>query len=424
MSPNAVLLSFWFVVPAVAQESRLAPAAGWPQWRGPNRDAVCIETGLLQEWPEGGPPLLWKHTGLGGGYSTPAITGGKIYGMSYRGNNEVVWCLDETTQNELWAHKIANKGRVGYNEGSRCTPTIDGNRLYAVGVSGDVVCLNIADGSEVWKKNFGSDFGGRMMSSWGFSESPLIDGDKCIVTPGAEDAALVALNKADGSTIWKAEVPEAGGAGYASVMPADVGGVRMYVTLLGRKLVGVAADDGKLLWEYKRIANRTANIPTVVVKDDTIFCSTAYQTGSAVLKLEKTADGVSAREIKFLGSRDLQNHHGGMVLVGNHVYLGHGHNNGAPACVEFSTGTIAWKQDRGAGGGSAAVLYADGHVIFRWQEGTVGLIEANPNEYKLKGSFRQPDRSRAPAWSHPVIVNGKLYLRDQDLLLCYDLMKK
>jgi outer membrane protein assembly factor BamB len=407
-----------------AQESRPAPTAGWPQWRGPNRDAVCIETGLLQEWPAEGPPLLWKHTGLGGGYSTPAITGGKIYGMSYRGNDEVVWCLDEATRKELWVHKIANKGRVGYNEGSRCTPTIDGSRLYAVGVSGDVVCLNIADGSEVWRKNFARDFGGKMMSSWGFSESPLIDGDKCIVTPGAEDAALVALNKSDGSTIWTSEVPEAGGAGYASVMPAEVGGMRMYVTLLGRKLVGVAADVGKLHWEYKRIANRTANIPTVIVKGDTIFCSTAYQTGSAVLKLEKTADGVNAREIKFLGSRDLQNHHGGMVLVGNHVYLGHGHNNGAPTCVEFSTSKIAWKQDRGAGGGSAAVLYADGHLIFRWQEGTVGLIEANPNEYKLKGSFRQPDRSRAPAWSHPVIVNGKLYLRDQDLLLCYDVKKK
>lgn len=409
---------------ALAQDSRPATTSDWPQWRGPNRDAVCAETGLLQEWPVEGPPLLWKHTGLGGGYSTPAFVGGKIVGMSYRGNEEVIWCLDEATQKELWSRKIAGKGRVGYNEGSRCTPTIDGNRLYAVGVSGDVVCLNIADGSVVWNKNFSKDFGGEMMSGWGFSESPLIDGDKCVVTPGADEAAVVALNKNDGSTIWKSSVPNAGGAGYASVMPAEVGGVRMYITLLGKMLVGVAAQDGRLLWQYKKVANSTANIPTAVVKGDTVFCSTAYRTGSAVLKLVKSADGVQVREVKFLGHNVLQNHHGGMVLVGDHIYCGHGHNAGAPVCVEFSTGNIAWRENRGAGGGSAAVLSADGHLIYRWDDGTVGLVEANPQAYKLKGKFRQPDRSRYPAWAHPVIVNGKMYLRDQDVLLCYDVKKK
>jgi outer membrane protein assembly factor BamB len=415
-----------FAVPslALAQESAPTTAGDWPQWRGPHRDAICTETGLLKEWPKDGPPLLWKHTGLGGGYSTPSFAGGKIYGMSYRDNDEVVWCLDEATRKEVWSRTIAAKGSVGLNEGSRCTPTVDGDRLYAVGVSGDLVCLETATGKVAWQKNFKSDFAGEMMSGWGFSESPLVDGDKVIVTPGGDDAALVALNKKNGATIWKASVPGGGGAGYASVMPAEVGGVRLYITFLGHALIGVAAADGKLLWEYKKVANGTANIPTVIVKGDIVFASTAYNTGSAVLRLVNDGDGVKVQEITFLAPKVLQNHHGGMVLLGDHVYCGHGSNSGAPICVEFATGTVAWRETKGAGRGSAGVLYADGNVIFRWDDGTVGLIEANPHEYKLRGSFKQPDRSRAAAWSHPVIVHGKMYLRDQDLLLCYDVKQK
>jgi outer membrane protein assembly factor BamB len=155
-----------------------------------------------------------------------------------------------------------------------------------------------------------------------------------------------------------------------------------------------------------------------------VFASTAYGTGSAILKLVKDGTGVRADEVKFLSSKTLQNHHGGMVLVGDHVYCGHGHQSGAPVCVEFTTGKIAWRQERGAGRGSAAVLYADGNAIFRWEDGTIGLIEANPREYKLKGSFKQSDRSRAAAWSHPVVVHGKMYIRDQDVLLCYDVKRK
>jgi outer membrane protein assembly factor BamB len=418
----------WLIIlafsPIVVAQDSATTAGDWPQWRGPRRDAVCTETGLLQEWPKDGPPLRGKHTGLGSGYSTPSFADGKIFGMSYRGNDEVIWCLDEATQKELWTRKIAAKGQVGFNEGPRSTPTIVGNRLYAVGVSGDLVCLDITNGSVVWKKNFKSDFDGQMMSGWGFSESPLVEGDRVIVTPGGDEAALVALNRNDGATIWKASIPDGGGAGYASIMPAEVGGVRMYITLLGRALVGVAAKDGALLWKYEKVANSTANIPTVVVRGDTVFASTAYGTGSAILKLVKDGTGVRADEVKFLSSKTLQNHHGGMVLVGDHVYCGHGHQSGAPVCVEFTTGKIAWRQERGAGRGSAAVLYADGNAIFRWEDGTIGLIEANPREYKLKGSFKQSDRSRAAAWSHPVVVHGKMYIRDQDVLLCYDVKRK
>jgi outer membrane protein assembly factor BamB len=413
-----------YMTSAVPGQESASAGRDWPQWRGPNRDAVCLETGLLKSWPAEGPPLLWKHTGLGGGYSTPSIANGKLFGMSYRGNDEVVWCLDEATRKDTWVTRIAGKGRVSYNEGSRCTPTVEGDRVYVVGVSGDVVCLDAGKGTVVWTKNFKKDFAGRMMSGWGYSESPLVDGERVIVTPGGEEAALVALDKKTGATIWKSAVPDSGGAGYASVMPAEVGGVRMYITWLGGMLVGVSAEDGSLLWKYSQNANQTANIPTVLVKDNIVFCSTGYGSGTAVLKLSYEGGKVKATEVKFHRGRDLQNHHGGMVLVGDHVYMGHGHNAGVPACVEFATGNIAWKPERGVAAGSAAVLYADGHIIFRWQDGTIGLVEANPAEFKLKSTFKQPDRSRAAAWAHPVIANGKMYIRDQDVLLCYEVRAK
>ena len=274
------------------------------------------------------------------------------------------------------------------------------------------------------EKSFVANFDGKMMSNWGFSESPLVDGDRVIVTPGGDDAAIVALNKKDGTTMWKAAIPDGGGAGYASIMPAEVDGKRIYITFLGHALVGVAANDGKLLWEYKKVANSVANIPTVIVRGDIVFASTAYKAGAAVLRLVKKGTDIDVELIKFIDFKVLQNHHGGMVLVGDYVYCGHGHQNGAPICIEFATGNIAWRQDRGVGRGSAAVLYADGNIIFRWEDGTVGLVEANPKEFKMHGSFKQPDGSKAAAWSHPVIVHGKMYLRDQDVLLCYDVKAK
>jgi outer membrane protein assembly factor BamB len=264
-----------------------------------------------------------------------------------------------------------------------------------------------------------------MMTGWGYSESVLVDGDKVICTPGADDAALAALDKATGRVIWTAKVPAGGGSGYASVMPATVGGVRLYINWLKNKLVGVAAADGRLLWEYDRLANPTANIPTVLVRGDLVFASTGYgEGGSALLKLVPAGGGVRAEEVYHLPATKLQNHHGGMVLVGDYVYFGHGHEKGFPVCVELRTGKVVWKQDSPPGRGSAGVLYADGNLVFRWQDGTVGLIAATPAGYKLNGSFKQTDRSGADAWSHPVIANGRLYLRDQDVLLCYDVKKK
>jgi outer membrane protein assembly factor BamB len=299
---------------------------------------------------------------------------------------------------------------------------VDGDMVYAVGTSGDLVCLDAAKGQIRWRKNYVTDLGGRVMSSWGFSESVLVDGDRVIGTPGGDNAALVAFNKKNGAVLWRSAVQGGGGAGYASVMIAEVGGIKQYITWLGRALVGVDARTGRLLWKYAKVANKTANIPTVIVRDDLVFCTTAYQAGSALLRLVPSGSTVKAEEVYFLDAQTLQNHHGGMVLVGDQVYGGHGHNRGDPVCVELMSGKVRWKE-RGIGRDSAAVLYADGHLYFRYQDGVMALVEANPERMVVKGQFRLPYDSGKPSWPHPVIANGRLYIRDQDALMCFNVKK-
>lgn len=396
----------------------LAASGDWPQWRGPNRDAVSTETGLLKEWDSSGPPLEWKSGGLGRGYSSVALADGRIYTMGDRGNQQYLIALDGRDGSEVWSLAVGKRWNDG---GPRCTPTIDGDMVYAITPAGDLVCADAKSGKGVWTKNFEKDFSkGRMMSGWGYCESPLIDGANLICTPGSDSATIVALNKKTGKPVWSAAVPNCGGAGYSSVVISHGGGVKQYVQLTGRSIVGVAAKDGKLLWNYNRVANGTANIPTPIVRDDYIFCSTGYNTGAALLKLQKKGTGVDAKEVYFLQANTLQNHHGGMVLIGDHVYCGTGHNNGFPICVELETGKVAWNKGRGPGTGSAAVVAADGNLYFRYENGVMALIEATPDGYHEKGTFKIPD-CRDPSWPHPVIAGGKLYLREQDALLCYSL---
>ena len=406
----------------------LARAEDWPRWRGPRLDGLCQEKGLLKQWPPEGPRLLWTMNGLGVGYSTLSIVGDRAYTMGDLptdggGKRQFVIAIDLSKRKVLWRAEVGPPHR----DGSRCTPTYDQGRLYAIGTDGDLVCVDAASGRVLWRKNFGRDFGGRMMSSWKFSESPLVDGEKLVCTPGARDAMLVALNKKTGEVIWKCAVPRLGrrgrdGAGYSSIVISEACGVRQYVQLVGRGVIGVRAEDGKFLWGYNRVANGVANVPTPVVWKDYVFCSTSYSTGAALLKLEKDGDGVRAREVYFLDSRTFQNHHGGFVLVDGHIYGGHGHNAGAPTCIELLTGKVIWKE-RQPGGGSGAVLYADGNLIIRYQSGDVALIAATPRGYRLRGRFKPPRRPGigGPAWAHPVVVGGRLYLRHRDVLYCYDL---
>ncbi len=619
-------------------------AADWPQWRGPNRDGKAADTGLLKEWPTDGPPLTWKIDKLGGGYSAPSIASGRIFGMSNRGEDEVVWALSEKDGSEIWVRPLvpafqqrASQGR----EGPACTPTVDGERLYVEGLGGNVVCLQVEDGKIVWQRSLTEDFGGRI-PNWSFRESPLVDGDKVIVTPGGADAILVALNKLTGETIWKSTMsdspagatpapggpsggrggsgggggsatsgpvsggsdivvtgtkdpglftnerfgmrafsckipngkylaklyfaetyegitapgqrvfsytvqgrefkdfdiwvraggfrrayietvpvevtngefrivftaqvenpaikaieilPQAesaasgattirikagqstpftdssgqvwqpdsgfeggmmsqgggfgggfgdfgggrggrggpgggagggGGAAYASPIAVDFDGQRQYVQLTARALIGVAASDGKFLWRYDKPANRMAiNCSTPVFHDGMVFASSAYGAGGGLVKLSKDADGtVKAEEV--YATTEMQNHHGGMILLDGYLYGASGGNEGgALACLEFKTGKVMWdlRQD-GQRRAKGSLALADGLFYYRMEDGAIVLIEPSPKQYIERGRFEQPDRSRLPAWSHAVIANGKLYVRDQDLLFCYDVKAK
>jgi outer membrane protein assembly factor BamB len=401
-------------------------AADWLQWRGPDRTGLSPDVGLLKDWNAQPPKLLWSASGMGGGYASVSVAGGRIYTTGNQAAGQAVICLNAADGQILWTKTITDIVPKHGHDGSRCTPSIDGDRLYAIASSGKIACLMAADGSEIWSKDFRTEWGGRMMSGWGFSESPLVDGDWVLCTPGAADAMMVALDKLTGKEIWRSSVPKLGnsgrdGAGYSSIVISNACGVKQYVQLAGRGVVGVRASDGKFLWGYNPVANGTANIPTPIVSGDYVFCSTGYQTGAALLKLVKEGDGIQCEEQYFLTGDKLQNHHGQMILKDGYIYCGHRHNNGFPICVELETGDIVWGGDkRGPGSGSAAVTYADGHLIFRYQSGEVALIEATPSDYRLKGVFKPVYISSNPCWAQPVIIGGRMYLRDQDKLMCYD----
>ncbi len=486
-----------------------APAAtpDWAQFRGPGRDGVSAEKGLLSDWPKDGPKLAWKINGLGKGLSSVAIADGKIFTMGQRQDGQYLIVFDLQTQKELWATRVSEQG-----DSPNGTPCVDQGLVYAISKDGKLICCQTADGQEVWRKDLVGDLGGKMMSGWGYSESPLVDGEKLIVTPGGDEALLAALNKKTGAVIWKTEKPAGftgrgqDGAGYTGAVVSAAAGVRQYVTLLGRGAIGVAAKDGKPLWYYTRVANGTANIPTPLAWDDYVFVSSGYGTGAALLKIVKSesdarpAPAVEAKKVDdlkakvaelkseieqrrevrgktergtpefdkaneavqsikpeiekaenalakaqgasgndsdagrvsgsplaadeqyFLNASTFQNHHGGMVRIGDYIYAGTGHNNGFPICLEWKTGKVVWNKERGPGKESAAVIAADGRLYFRYQDGIMALIEASPKGYAEHGVFKLPSVD-GPSWPHPAIQNGKLFLRDNDTLMCYDIRK-
>lgn len=338
--------------------------------------------------------------------------------MGGRGDTQVVAAYDLATQKEVWSSVVsAKRGEP------RCTPTVVDGLVYAVSYDGEVLCCQASDGKTVWKTSFQKDFGQPGQPGWGFSESPLVDGDKVILIPGDEDHFMVALDRKTGAALWetKADLKGKGhgGAGYTGAVVSMAGGVKQYVTVAGKGALGVSAD-GKLLWHYNRVANDTAVIPTPLVWDDYVFVSSGYGTGAALLKLVKDGSGVKAEEQYFLDAATFQNHHGGMVRIGSHIYAGRGHNNGFPVCIEWKTGKVVWEKDRGPGRESAAVVAADGNLYFRYQDGTMALIGATPAGYEERGVFKPPHND-GPAWAHPAIQDKKLYLRSQDVLMCFDI---
>jgi outer membrane protein assembly factor BamB len=395
----------WMVLLAPA----LSGAADWPQWRGPDRDGRSQETGLLKEWPKDGPPLIWHAKDIGDGYSTPAVVGERIFVISNRGlDNEFVQAMSVADGKQLWTTKL---GKVGPNQGpqypgARSTPTVDGEVLYALGSDGDLACVSIASGETRWAKNLRRDFGG-MPGNWAYSESPLVDGDRLICTPGGADATIVALNKTTGELIWKSAVPEGDEAAYASIITVTTGGVKQYVQFLAKGLVGIDAQSGKFLWRYEQTAKGSpANIPTPVAHDQFIY-SSAARSGGGLVELSAAGDGISAKQVYFFPK--MPSSIGGSVKVGDYLY---GTNSQGLMCVDFKTGEVKW-QDRGVGAG--AVCFADGMLYLHGEKGDAALLEATPDGYREKGRVTppdQPDRGRSSAWAYPIVSGGRLYLRD------------
>ena len=387
-------------------------AADWPQWQGPDRTRISTETGLLKQWPASGPTTLWTAGNLGAGYGSMAVAGDRVFVQAARGRNSVVVALNRADGKEVWAKPVGSFETNDRGPGPRGTPTVDGDRLYALSENGDLACLKI-DGTMVWQRNILKDFRGQQIQ-WLISESPLVDGPHVVVSPGGPGAGIVKLDKMTGKTVWTAK-DLSDPAGYSSVIAADVGGVRTYMTFTADAGVGVRASDGKLMFRYTNAANRVANIATPIFSNNKVFFTSAYGTGAGLLDLSAQNGEVKAKEAYF--TREMRNHHGGVVLVDGYLY---GFSDAILTCLDFATGKVMWR-DRSVGKGS--VTYADGSLYIQSENNVVGLADASPSGYREKGRFQIPDKG-LPSWAHPVVSDGRLYVRNQDTMIVYDVKAK
>jgi outer membrane protein assembly factor BamB len=390
-------------------------AADWPQWRGPNRNGISEEKGLQRAWSSAGPKLLWQISTAGSGYSTPAVVGQWIYLLGNSGDDdEFVKALDASNGQEIWSTRIGKVGKPDQKPpypGARSTPTVDGDALYVLGSDGDLACLAVKDGKIRWSKNVIKDFDGAS-GVWAYSESPLVDGNTVVCTPGGADAAMIAFNKTSGEPIWKCAVPGNDSAAYSSIVVSGSGDDKQYVQFVAKSLIGVRAKDGKLLWTYTKTAEGSpANIPTPILDGNFVYSSTG-RGGGGLIKL----NGTETPE-QIYASAKLPNSIGGTVKIGNYLY---GTNSQALNCIEFATGEVKWS-DRCIG--ASAICYADGMLFLHGENGDAALVEATPEGYRELGRFTPPDapdRGSSKAWAYPVVANGRMYLRDAGALWCYE----
>jgi outer membrane protein assembly factor BamB len=396
--------------PAVAANQGDVAPGDWPQYRGPNRDNISAETGLLDQWPESGPEVVYTSRGLGEGYSEVSLVGGQIFTMGTRGQDEMLFALERETGDIQWSIRTGLNRQDGTGNGPRGTPTVNGDRVYALGANGDLVCAKIADGEIVWQLNILQTFQGNNIV-WGISESVLIDGEKLICTPGGQQGTMVALDKRTGKPVWRSVVQGAPQAGYASPIAIDVGGVRQYVNFVHTGVVGVRATDGEPLWGQRASANDTANCSAPLAVDNVVFTASGYGTGSALFRLASRNNSTQSEVV--YASKEMQNHHGGMVLLDGYVY---GFDDAILTCLNLRTGKPEW-QNRSVGKGS--VTFADGKLFLRSEEGPLAMARATPSGYEERGRFSPPNRSGRPAWAHPVIAGGRMYIRDQETLTVF-----
>ena len=383
----------------------------WPQWRGPDRSDVSKETGLLKTWPRGGPKRVWLYTNAGNGYSGPAIANGKFFILGTRAGSEILLILDANTGKELVATKLGAVLDNNWGDGPRGTPTVDGDRVYAMSGMGDLVCLDIAGGKIQWQTSM-EDLGGER-PNWGYTESVLVDGAQVVCTPGGSKGAVAALDKMTGKVLWQSK-EFTDPAHYSSIVPAQINGAPQYVQRTEKTVVGISPRDGKLLWKTS-FPGRTAVIPTPIVRGNEVYVTAGYGAGCKLVRIEADNQVTEVYQNKVM-----KNHHGGVILVGDHIY---GYADPGWACQDFKTGDPVWNHRKF---GKGAIGYADG-MLYCLEEssGTVALVEASPKGWNEHGRFTLDPQTKIRSssgriWTHPVVSNGKLYLRDQDLIYCYD----
>ncbi|HUQ86330.1 MAG TPA: PQQ-binding-like beta-propeller repeat protein [Vicinamibacterales bacterium] len=384
----------------------------WSQWRGANRDGISQETGLLQEWPKSGPPLVWRVNGIGNGYSSFSTSGGRLYTLGARGGIEYVIALDRATGKKVWETQNGRRYENDRGDGPRSTPTVEGDRLYVLGGSGDLTCLENATGKKIWSINIVQQFSG-VNPYWGYSESPLIVGDRILINTGGRAAGIAAVSKADGSTLWRQHND---GAGYSSPVLMRTGSLSQVIFFTEQRTMAVDPRDGRLLWSYNKANNGTANIATPIVRGTKVFVSSDYGTGGALLDVRAAGNIATANEVYF--TRDMRNHHASSVLVGDHLY---GFSSSILTALMFETGKTVWR-DRSVGKGS--LIFADGRLYLYSEDGVVGLAEASPTAYREHGRFTLSPQSGLPTWSHPIIAGGLLVIRDQETVYAYDVKRR
>lgn len=406
---RSILLLAAVVLPVVS-----SPAGDWPQWRGENRDDVSTETDLLQRWPSKGPKQVWVFDDAGMGYSGYSIVGNTLYTIGARDAEEFVIAVDVATGEEKWSTAVGIILLNGWGDGPRSTPTVDGDRVYAMAGKGNLVCLNAADGKKRWTVSMTEDLGGEIQK-WGYTESPLIEGDLVICTPGGKQGTLAALDKMTGKTKWQTK-DWTDNAQYASPIAVDWNGARQIIQLTMKNVAGVEAESGDVLWTQE-FPGAVAVIPTPIFSEGRVFVAAGYKVGCMAVSLG------SGNEIEELYSnKDMVNHHGGVILFDGHLY---GYSDGGGwTCMEFDSGDVKWQEKKALGKG--AIHYADGcFYLLEEKTGTVVLIDASPRGWEEKGRFvlepqSEERNTKGKVWTHPVVSNGKLFLRDQQYLHCYD----
>lgn len=404
--PISLLTIFCAVSPVSAED--------WTAFRGSNRDGLSQETGLLKEWPEGGPQKTWTSMDAGMGYSGFAVVGGRLYTMGADEKQEYIIALDAGNGKKVWQTPVGSRLKNGWGDGPRSTPTVAGDVVVGLGGEGGLYCVNAADGTLKWSAEMKS-LGGKV-PNWGYSESPLVDGQKVLCTPGGDQGTVVAFDLASGEKLWQSTgITEK--AHYSSILPVDHFGRRQYIQLTQNKVFGLNAD-GQLQWQADWPKGRTAVIPTPIYDDGFVYITSGYAAGCMLIKVTQS-NNVS----KVYDNLLMQNHHGGVIQVGKHIY---GNTKGRGwICQDMQTGEVVWFEKSKLKKG--AIAYADGmFYCLDETDGTCVLIEATTDGWNEKGRFVLDPQTEQRAvkgkvWTHPVIANGKLYLRDQEVVNCYDI---